>query len=62
MTPTEEPEDDAAASGACSAPPGGSASIGLGALALMAGPLGLGALPFLRNRRKGDGRTTGPAD
>ncbi|MYC39115.1 MAG: hypothetical protein F4X66_19730 [Chloroflexi bacterium] len=61
VTPTEEPEDGATA-GACSAPPGGSASISLGALALMAGPLGLGALPFLRNRRKGGGRTTGPAD
>ena len=61
VTPTEEPEDSATAGG-CSAPPGGSASIGLGTLALMAGPLGLGALPFLRNRRKGGGRTTGPAD
>ena len=61
VTPTEESEDGATAGG-CSAPPGGSASIGLGTLALMAGPLGLGALPFLRNRREGGGRTTGPAD
>lgn len=58
---TGDGEEGGASSG-CSAPPGGSASIGLGALALMAGPLGLGALPFLRNRRKGGGKTTGPGD
>ena len=47
--PTEEPADGAAA-GACSAPPDATASPGLGMLALMAGPLGLGVLPFLRRR------------
>ena len=44
-----EGEDSEASSG-CSAPPDGTASLGLGMLALMAGPLGLGALPFLRRR------------
>ena len=35
----------------------------LGTLALMAGPLGLGALlPFLRRRRNGDGKPTEPSD
>ena len=62
--PTEEPEssEDSGSSSGCSAPPGGAASIGLGTLALMAGPLGLGALPFLRHRRKGGDKTTGPSD
>ena len=44
-----EGEGSGASSG-CSAPPEGTASLGLGTLALMAGPLGLGALPFLRRR------------
>ncbi len=62
-TPTEEPGDgeEGGSSSGCSAPPGGAASIGLGTLALMAGPLGLGALPFLRNRRKGDAKPTEPS-
>ncbi len=41
-------DENGGASSGCSAPPGGAASTGLGMLALMAGPLGLGALPFLR--------------
>ena len=55
---TEEPEpaqgdvgEEETASSGCSAPLGGAASIGLGTLALMAGPLGLGVLPFLKRRR-----------
>ena len=44
---------DTPSSSGCAAPPGGAGSIGLGMLALMAGPLGLGALPFLRRREKG---------
>ena len=55
-----EGEDGGTSSG-CSAPPAGTASIALGTLALMAGPLGLGALPFLR-RRKGDAKPTEPLD
>ena len=55
-----EGEGSGASSG-CSAPPDGTASVGLGTLALMAGPLGLGALPFLR-RRKGDGGPTESGD
>ena len=51
--PTEEPEGGA--SSGCSAPPGGTASAGLGTLALMAGALGLGALPFLRRRGRSGG-------
>lgn len=48
-------DENGAASSACSAPPGGAASVGLGMLALMAGPLGLGALPFLlRGGRRRD--------
>ena len=43
-------EEDPASS-SCAAPPGGTASIGLGMLALMAGPLGFGVLPFLKRRR-----------
>ena len=50
--PTEEPEVGEGSSGSsgCSAPPGGTASVGLGMLGLLAGPLGLGTLPFLRRR------------
>ena len=51
-------EDGGSPSG-CSAPPDGAASIGLGTLALMAGPLGVGALPFLSGRRKRDENSTG---
>ena len=61
VTPTEEPEDGATA-GACSAPPDGTASLGLGMLGLLAGPLGLGALPFLRRWRKRDGKPTASGD
>ena len=43
-------EEDPASSG-CAAPPGATASVGLGMLALMAGPLGFGVLPFLKRRR-----------
>ena len=50
--PAAEDTEPGGSSTACSAPVGGTASIGLGMLALMAGPLGLGALPFLRGRRK----------
>ena len=56
---TAEPEPaqgdgdgETTSSSGCAAPTGGTASIGLGMLALMAGPMGLGALPFLRRRRK----------
>ena len=58
---TSDDEGESSSSG-CSAPPDGAASVGLGTLALMAGPLGLGALPFLRNRRKGEAEPTGSAD
>ena len=43
-------DEESAASSGCSAPPEGTASLGLGMLGLLAGPLGLGALPFLRRR------------
>ena len=43
--------EETPSSSGCAAPPGGTASIGLGMLALVAGPLGLGALPFLKRRR-----------
>ena len=56
-TQGQEGEGDGSASSGCSAPPTGLASVGLGTLALMAGPLGLGALPFLRRRRR-DGVAT----
>ena len=55
---TREPEhaqgdgdEETPSSSGCASPPGGTAAIGLGMLALVAGPLGLGALPFLRRRR-----------
>ena len=53
-TETEEDQDSTASSSPCSAPPDGAASLGLGALALMATPLSLAAIPFLRrwNRRR----------
>ena len=38
----------------CSAPPEGAATVGLGTLALMATPLSLAGLPFLRRLRKKD--------
>ena len=44
-------DEETSSSSGCAAPPGGTASIGLGMLALVAGPLGLGALPFLKRRR-----------
>ena len=56
--PSVEPvKDDAdtessGSSSPCSAPPDGSATVGLGALALMATPLSLAALPFVRRRRE----------
>ena len=57
--PTEpaEPagEQSGGSSSPCSAPPEGASPVGLGMLALMAGPLGLGALPFLKRRRKRGG-------
>ena len=46
--PPEADRESNGSSSPCSAPPEGSAAIGLGTLALMAGPVGLGALPFLR--------------
>ena len=58
VVPTEEPTTAAAgqesdgSSSPCSAPPGGGASIGLGALALMATPLSLAGIPFLRRLRR----------
>ena len=58
----ENGEGEPASSGGCSAPPDGTASLGLGMLALMAGPLGLGALPFLRRLRKGGGGPTASGD
>ena len=66
-TPEAEPaqgagDEDSGTSSGCSAPPDGTASLGLGTLALMAGPLGLGALPFLRRRRTGDRDPTAPGD
>ena len=55
---TREPEPaqgdgdgETPSSSGCASPAGGTASIGLGMLSLAAGPLGLGALPFLRRRR-----------
>ena len=65
-TPEAEPAqpaqdgDSGGSSSPCSAPPEGTSSIGLGMLALMAGPLGLGALPFVRRRRNKDGDLNGP--
>ena len=60
VTPTEEPtettadEESGGSSSPCSAPPDGAASLGLGALALLATPLSLAGLPLLRRwRRKG---------
>ena len=55
-TPEPEPAqgedaEEGAGSPGCSAPPSGATSAGLGMMALMAGPLGLGALPFLKRRR-----------
>ena len=58
--PTEEPESDSAeqdsgsSSSPCSAPPPGGSPIGLGALALMATPLSLAGIPFLRRFRRKD--------
>ena len=55
---TEEPavaaadRDSGGSSSPCSAPPDGAASTGIGMLALMAAPLSLAGLPFLRRRRK----------
>ena len=58
--PAEEPAQTDADDGSegssspCSAPPDGAASLGLGSLALMAAPLSLGGIPFLRRwRRRG---------
>ncbi len=54
--PTEEavePQSEGSSS-PCSAPPDGAAALGLGALALLATPLSLAGLPFLRRwRRRG---------
>ena len=56
VAPTEEPEGDSTdgdsegSSSPCSAPPAGASPIGLGALALMATPLSLAAIPFIRRR------------
>ena len=52
-----EPADPAGdqpggSSSPCSAPPEGASPIGLGMLGLMAGPMALGALPFVKRRRK----------
>ena len=51
--PAQPSQDDGSggSSSPCSAPPEGASSVGLGMLALMAGPAGLGALPFIRRRR-----------
>ena len=57
--PTEEPVEpqpggSSGPSSPCSAPPNGAAVLGLGALALLATPLSLAGLPFLRRwRRRG---------
>ena len=54
-TPEAEPAqgegEDGTPSAGCAAPAGATASMGLGMLALMAGPLGIGVLPFLKRRR-----------
>ncbi len=57
--PTEPKPTDSAAdkesggsSSPCSAPPPGAGSIGLGALALMATPLSLAGIPFIRRQRR----------
>ena len=59
VAPTESEPAEAAADGdsagsssPCSAPPEGVASVGLGALALMATPLSLAGIPFLRRRQR----------
>ena len=45
-------QESGGSSSPCSAPPPGTASVGLGALALMATPLSLAGLPFLRRLRR----------
>ena len=64
--PAQPPQDknSGGSSSPCSAPPEGTSPIGMGMLALMAGPLGLGALPFLkrfRRFRRADGNPGDPA-
>lgn len=55
---TEEPvgtaadEESEGSSSPCSAPPAGAASLGLGTLALLATPLSLAGIPFLRRWRR----------
>ena len=67
VTPTEEREaedtggeigggETGGSSSPCSAPPEGVSSVGLGMLALMTGPLGLGAIPLLRRWRQRTGK------
>ena len=46
--PAEADEESAGSSSPCSAPPEGASSLGLGTLALMATPLSLAGIPFLR--------------
>lgn len=59
-SPTEEPtetaggQDSGASSSPCSAPPDGTAAIGLGTLALMAAPLSIAGLPLVRRWRRKD--------
>ena len=60
--PPEADRESEGSSSPCSAPPEGSAVIGLGTLALMAAPLGLGGLPFLRRFRKSAKEPTASAD
>ncbi len=56
--PSAQDDNSGSSSSPCSAPPEGISPVGLGMLALMAGPLGLGALPFVRRRRKGNRNPT----
>ena len=60
--PATEDRESGGSSSPCSAPPEGTASIGLGMLALMAAPLTLGGIPFLRRRRKAAGNPSESED
>ncbi len=63
QAPGAEGDEGGSGASGCSAPPEGTASNGLGMLALMAGTLGMGALPFLRRRnRNGEGKSTASWD
>ena len=60
--PPAQDDDSGGSSSPCSAPPEGTSPVGLGMLTLMAGPLGLGALPLVRRRRKGNRNPTACGD